>query len=290
MSVAKKKYVLSMAVFAVVLMPWQGDAQMQQAESQQTESQQNSAKDSGLHQESGIWQPGSAVSPSEDVTANFPATNPSLESGGASSWSAGRGSFGARNAMPVASRGAEGTKGKVAEGDTRKSSWVAGRGSFGSTVQSGGIWRENGGFSATASTGSTNKPANGVTLPAVMPNFAGINSPFTIKPLSTPPAHAAVSHASSGSRTGRGSGLGRSSRKSSGLRSSGLGHTGTKPAATGLHGRTSTLNRSQTSFGIGTKPSGFGSTTPISSVFAPSSSTSGADTLGAGTAPVAPPQ
>jgi hypothetical protein len=123
-----------------------------------------------------------------------------------------------------------------------------------------------------------------------MPNFAGINAPFTIKPLGTPPAHAAVSHSTLGAHAGGGLQSGALSRRSSGLRSSGLGRTGTKPATTGLRGRTSTLSRSQTSFGLGTMPSGFGATTPTSSDVAPSSSTPGGGATGDETAPVAPPQ
>jgi hypothetical protein len=305
MSGLVRRCALSIGTVAVILLPGRGNAQMQptgirqnagqqngiqQTGIQEKGAQQSGAEETGLYQEFGIWQSGSAASSSSDSTASSLVMSPARASSGASSWSAGRGSFGARNAMFAVTRGTEGTKGGVAAGDTGKSSWVAGRGSFGPAAQPGGIWRENAGFSTTTSTAATNKTTNGATLHAAMPNFAGINSPFTIKPLSTLPAHAAAPHALVGGHAGGGLHSGTLSKRSSGFHSSSLGRTGMKPATTGLHGRTSALNRGQTSFGIGTKPSGFGSTTPAPSDFAPSSSTSGGGATGDETAPAAPPQ
>ncbi len=86
---AKQRCRLSIAVFAAVLLPGLASAQTQPATVQQDTTPQ----------------PGSGTTPRSGAAANSPAANPSPESSGASSWSAGRGSFGARNAMPGAVKG-----------------------------------------------------------------------------------------------------------------------------------------------------------------------------------------
>ncbi len=265
MNSAKQRCRLSIAVFAAVLLPGLASAQTQPAGAQQN------------------------ATPQPGATANSPAANPSPEGSGASSWSAGRGSFGAQNAMPGASKGAEGsTSGGAASSGS--SSWVAGSGSFGWRAQPGGIWREGSGFSATMHGKSTSKPANGAYAPSASLNFTGLTGAFAIKPIRTPPAHAAVSHASPGAHAGGGTRLGGSSGASRASRGGTLGRTNTKRAATGLRSRTSTRSRGRTSIGTGTKPSGFGSTTPASSVFKPSTRNSSEGASDLETAPIAPPQ
>jgi hypothetical protein len=192
--------------------------------------------------------------------------------------------------LPGATNGAVGTTSGAAAGGSGQSSWVAGRGSFGSTAQAGGIWRENSGFSEVTSTGSANKPANGAYVPAFTPNFMSVAPAFGNKSASARPAHAMVSHASASQHTGGGTHLGVSNGTSKGPRRSTSGRGSTRPSTTGLHSRTGTPRRSIAGKGSGTRPSGFGSTTPIPSVFTPSSSTQDGGTPDTGTAPGAPPQ
>jgi len=265
MNSAKQRRRLSIAVFAAVLLPGLASAQTQPAGAQQN------------------------ATPQPGATANSPAASPSPEGSGASSWSAGRGSFGAQNATPGASKGAEGsTSGGAASSGS--SSWVAGSGSFGWRAQPGGIWREGSGFSVTPHGKSTSKPAKGAYAPAASLNFTGLTGAFAINPIHTPPAHAAVPHASAGAHAGGGTRLGGSSGASSASRGSTLGRANTKRAATGLRSRTSTLNRSKSSIGTGTKPSGPGLTAPASPVFTTSTRNSSEGASDLETAPAVPPQ
>jgi hypothetical protein len=246
MNSAKQRRRLSIAVFAAVLLPGLASAQTQPAGAQQN------------------------ATPQPGATANSPAANPSPEGSGASSWSAGRGSFGAQNAMPGASKGAEGSTSGGSAAGSGSSSWVAGSGSFGSTAQPGGIWLERSEISQTTHGKSTSKPATRAYAPSASLNFTGLTGAFAIKPIRTPPAHAAVPHASAGAHAGGGTRLGGSSGASRASRGSTLGRTSTKPAATGLRTRTSAQSRGRTSIGTGTEPSGPGSTAPASPVFTPS--------------------
>lgn len=267
MSGVKPGCALSIAVFAAVLLPGLASAQMQQ-----TAGQQN-----------GVSQSGSGTTSRAGGAANSPATNPSPEGSAASNWSAGRSIFGKQNAMPGATSGAGGSTVKAPAGNTGQSSWVAGREGFGSTVQAGGIWRDTSGYSATTSGKSTGKPVSGIFAPPASQNFNGAPSTFTIKPINTRPAHAVVSHSSTGAHAG----VTRSGAALRGAHGSTLGRPNTKAATTGLRTHTSTQGRGRTRIGTGTNPSESRSTTQSSPIFTPSTRSSN---QGEAAAPAAPTQ
>jgi hypothetical protein len=265
MSGEKLRCAISIAIFGVSLQPGLGTAQTQPT---------------------GIQENASATQSRSDATANSPATDAPRASSGASTWSAGQGSFGTAGRMSGVTNGAAGTAGGAAGGDTGQSSWVAGRGIFGSTAQSGGTWHESSGFSATTSSGSANKPANGAYVPAASPSFKFATPAFANRSASAQPAHAMASHASTSQHGGVGTRLGVAKVS----RSNTAGRANTRPATAGLRSRTSTQSHSKTSIGSITKRSTVGPTTRIPSGFTPSSSTPVSGPPGAGTAPGAPPQ
>jgi hypothetical protein len=258
---------LWVAVFAAVLLRGLASAQMQPAASPQN----------------GVSQSGSGTTPRPGATANSPATSPSPEGSSESSWSAGRGGFGARTAMPGATNGAEGSTVKAPAGNTGQSSWVAGREGFGSTVQVGGIWRDKA-RSYTPTSGKTaGKPAIGTYAPVASPNFNGAAPAFTIKPINTQPAHAVASHSSAGAHAG----VTRPGAALRGPRGSTLGRPSTKATTTGLRTHISSRSGGRISVGPRAKPSGFGPTAQSSPIFTPSAHS---PNQGETPAPVAPPQ
>ncbi len=264
---AKPGCAVWVAVFGAVLLPGLASAQMQPAAGPQN----------------GVPQSGSGTTPRPGAAGNSPAASPSPEGGGASIWSAGRNSFGKQNAMPGAASGARGPTVRVAAGNTGQSSWIAGREGFGSTVQAGGIWRDTSGYSATTSGKSTGKPANGMFAPAASPNFNGTAHAFTIEPINTQPAHAAVSHSSAGAHAG----VTRPGAALRGSHGSTLGRPNTKTATTGHRTHASSRSGGRISVGSGTKPSWSRSTAQSSPISTPST---GSTNQGEASAPAAPQQ
>ncbi len=229
--------------------------------------------------QNGVWQTGSrSLSRSTSVTdASAPAATASGKSSGASSWSAGRGSFGAQGIMPGANSPGKKMTGAIAP-PSGSSSWTAGRGSFGSATQSNGIWRDRAPLARTLRSGATAKPATGLYTPSASRNFTGAPPAFRVTPMTTPASHAAAPRSAAGTHAGSRTHLNRLNETSRMPRGSALGRTGTKSIALGPRSRMGTHNQGKTSIGAGTEPSRLGSTTqtPLTSKPTSSSSTEGA--------------
>lgn len=288
MSVVKRRCVVTMAVFAAVLLPASGDAQKPPAENQQTGTQQNVAQKAGLR-EFGIRRPGSIASSPSSPTADTPAINSSRASVGTSSWTAGRGSFGTQDGTPGAIGGSVGKKLVVTPEGSRQANWVAGRESLAPTLQAGGIWRDTAGFSKATSIESTSELAHGATISAGSANYKGVTPAFTHKPIISPLAHAAVSRSLSGAHSGGVPLSGISSGESKGARSRTLEPATNRLATTNLRSRTSTQSYSKTNIGSLPRRSGIDSTAQTPFVFAPLNNTSAGGTINPGGAPAAPP-
>lgn len=268
MSGTKRRCALSIAICGWALLPNVGTTRAQQA---------------------GVQESTSADSSSSYATANSTAANPARASRGASSWSAGQGSFGTNGKLPGATNGAVGTTGGAAAGNSGQSSWVAGRGSFGSTAQAGGIWRESSGFSEATGTGTNNRQANGTYVPAVSPSFIGLTPAFGNKSVGGRPAHAMSSHTLTSLHAGAGTHAGVSSGISKGSRSGISGRGSTRPGVAGLPSRSNTPHRNLANRGSATKFSGAGATTKHPSGFTPSGSPLDDVVPDMTTAPEAPP-
>jgi hypothetical protein len=173
-------------------------------------------------------------------------------SGGASSWTTGKGSFGITAKTPAGS--SAGAKG---------GSWVAGSGSFGMKAQPGGICHESGsGSMGTRGTAHTQIPAAEGFAPAALPGLpvgapAAAGAPgrarFGVSLASRSPAGG---HPGSGVRLGA----------SSGSRTGGSRSAGSKPASLGAH------SRAGSSHGSGAGSSSSHAKTQPPSAFTPSRS------------------
>lgn len=187
MSGAKTGSAFLIAILAAIVLPCAGIAQMQQSGTQDSTS----------------------TTPSRnDATATSTAANPAGASGGASTWTSGKGSFGATGR--TSARSSAGATG---------GSWAAGSGSFGMKAQPDGIWHENGGGSmGTPNTAPTQSPAAEGLVPAALPGLpaefpATASSPGGARSGGIPasgsragghPGSGAQFAASSGPRTGAG--------------------------------------------------------------------------------------
>ncbi len=246
------KCLLPVTALAIVAFSIRGKVQAQQAGIQQT----------------GIVQLVGASSSHSSSTAKNAVTRSSRLNSGASTWSAGQGSFGTTGAMPAATRGAEGTGGAAA-GNLGESSWVAGRGSFGSTAQLGGIWRDSAGASGAPISNSSGKPANGVAFPFTMPGFTIAHPALATKPLSRARAHAAFPRTSNRPYAGDGLLPGSSSRFSVGSPHREAGRMRTDLGRRDFRNRFGRSDRGKSGIGSGKKSSEYRSTTQTSFGFTP---------------------
>ncbi len=245
MTSAIRRLVLSSAALAAGLLVSTGHAQAPLARSPQN----------------GIWQNGNVNFSRSSSAAGAPSTTAteSHKSTGASSWSAGRGDFGAQNTVPVATKNASNGMGSTVAPSSGSSSWTAGRGSFGATGEQQGIWRDRAGLLRSQGAGSPRKPASGLYAPFARPNFTGTPSAFA--PMRTPSARAAVPRSMAGAHGGSRTRQSMLSQASKTPRGSTSGRTGTKSAAKGLRGRSSPQSRGRTMIGVEMKPSPPSSTT-----------------------------
>jgi len=138
MSDTKTGSAFLIAIFAAMVLPCAGTAQMQQSGTQETTS---------------------TTSSSTDTTATSSAASPAGDSAGASSWTAGKAGFGSTAEMPPGFGGGATSGG-----------WVAGSSSFGIKQQSGTSWRESGGGSLeTPGAAHTQSSAAEDLVPAALP-------------------------------------------------------------------------------------------------------------------------
>ena len=261
MSSARTGSAFLIAMLAALVLPSAGIAQMQQTGTQEQMQQ-------GVYQQSA-----SATSSTTDATADPSAANPAGTngstadpagvSGGASSWTAGRSSFGITAEKPAgSSAGATG------------GSWAAGSGSFGIKNQPGGIWRESGGGSmGTPNTGT----AKSFAARGLVPAAAG--APGGMRPGGIPASRSqGFAHPTPGGRFGA----------SSGFRSGGNRSMGRKPASLGGRRQPGTKSHGGSSHGSGAGSSGSHAKTRPPSAFTPSGSSTmgGMGQPGAGREPI----
>ena len=148
MSDTKTGSAFLIAILAATVLPCAGTAQMQQSGTQETTS---------------------TTSPSTNTTSTSSATSPAGESGGPSSWTAGKASFRSTAEVPT------GFGGGATSG-----SWVAGSSSFGIKEQSGTSWRESGGGSlGTPGAAHTQSSAVEDLVPAALPG-SPVGNPATV--------------------------------------------------------------------------------------------------------------
>src|SRR5580704_1234450 len=150
MSGARTGNAFLIAMLAAMVLPCAGITQMHAQ--MQTGAQEQAQQ--GVYQQSSSTTSSTTDATADPSAANLAGTssstaNPTEVSGGASSWTAGKSSFGITAEKPAGS-------GTGATGG----SWAAGSGSFGIKNQPGGIWRESGGGSmGTPNTGLTRSSA-----------------------------------------------------------------------------------------------------------------------------------
>lgn len=216
----------------------------------------------GTAPKNGIWQTGDANlsrsnSAATDPAAAAPASRNSTD---ASSWSAGRSSFGMQNTNYGTTAGTGTRPSNAVTPSYGSSSWTAGRGSFGSTPQQNGAWSNKAGLARSAVSGVAIRPANGPYTPSASRNVTGEHSRFNFAPRSSPSAHASPPSLA-GAHTGNGSPhVGTLSTTSKSSHSSTSRRIGAKSVSNGLRSHIGPQGRGRTSLGAGTKPSRLGST------------------------------
>lgn len=240
MSGAKTGRAFLFAIFAAIVLPCAGIAQMQQPIYTQNPSASTSSADPNAN----------ASTANPDATASD-TENPGGVSGGASSWTAGKGNFG------VTARTPGGSSTGVSGG-----SWKAGGGSFAMKPQAGGIWRESrGGSMGSPNTAPTESSAAKNLVSATFPELTG-ESPAT-----------------PGSPGGAGSRRTLSSRSSTGGRpasgarfgvSNGFRPGGRKPTSSAAHRQPGSQSHAGSSHESNASSSSSHAKTQVPSAFAPS--------------------
>ncbi len=263
MSGAKTGSAFLIAILAAMVLPCAGIAQMH-AQTQQT----GTADRTGTPPSSADATANSSAANPAGTTSN--TANPATGSGGASSWTSGKSSFGITARTPVGSSvGASG------------GSWVSGTASFGIKNQPGGIWRESGSGSNTA---PTHSPAAKSSVPASIPG-SGVQGPA----IASSPGRArsagilasrspAGGHPVSGARFGA----------PSGSRSGGSKSVGSKQASLGAHSHAGKQNHASASHVSSARSSSSHAKTHVPSAFTPSgpSTMGGMHQPGAGREPI----
>ncbi len=155
MSGAKTRSGFVIAILAAMVLPCAGISRMY-AQMQQTGTQDSTRTTSSSADPTAY-----SSAPNPDATSSD-AANPGGGSGGASSWTTGKDSFGITARTPGGSfAGANG------------GNWAAGSGSFGMKGQPGGIWRETGGGSMGAPNTATAESAAAKSLvPEELPGWS----------------------------------------------------------------------------------------------------------------------
>lgn len=267
MSGAKTDRAFSIATLAAMVLLCTGTAQMH-AQIQQT----------------GPADGTSTTSSSADATAYSTATNPAGTNGntaspagvsvGASSWTAGKGSFGITAMRPAGtSSGANGEN------------WGTGTGSFGMKSQPGGIWHESGsGSMGTPTSASTQSSAAKNAIPETLPG-PSVQGPATA---SSPGRARSGGILALRSQTGTHPTSGGRFGVSNGFRSGGNGSAGSRKASLGASHRTGTQNHAGTSQRSGAGSSSSHAKTNAHSAFTPpdSSVTGGKHQPGTGREPI----
>ncbi|MGD0480643.1 MAG: hypothetical protein ABSA42_10770 [Terracidiphilus sp.] len=246
MSGVKTGRTFSIAILAAMVLPCAGIAQTQQAAYQQNDSATSSSAD-----------PTANSSPANPDATSSNTSSPGGVSGGASSWTTGKGSFG------ITAR----TPGRSSTGATG-GSWAAGSGSFGMKPQPGGIWRETGGGSmGTPNTAPTQSSAAKSLVPATFPGLAG-EGPATGSSSGGAGSRRTLAsrsptggHPTSGARIGA----------SNGFRTGGSRPVGNKPVSLGAHRQSGSQSHAGPGHGSGAGSSSSHAKTQVPSAFAPSS-------------------
>ena len=224
MSDAKTGSAFLIVILAAMVLPCVGTAQMQQSGTQESTSTTPS---------------------STNTTTTSSATSPAGESGGTSSWTAGKANFGFTGTMPAAS-----------SGGATSGSWVAGGSSFGIKQQSGTSWRESGGGSmGTPGTARTQSSAAKDFVPAALP--------------SSPVGGPATAGVHGGARSGAHPASGGRFAASSGAHTPVYKTLGSKPAAPGAGGHAGTRGHAGLRQGFGAGSSSPPAKTQASSAFTP---------------------
>jgi len=268
MSGARAGCAFSIAVLAAIVLPCAGMAQMRQSGNQEQEQQ-------AVNRQSASATSSSAYTTATSASAN-PAgassdtANPAGVSSGASSWIAGKGSFGITSRMPAGS-----------SAGARSGSWAAGSGSFGMKAQPGGIWRETGGGSlGTQGTASMKTPAVQGFAPAAFPGLS-VTAPAAVSaPGRARSGGGLASRSPAGARSTTGARFG----AANGSRTGGFKSAGSRTTSVGSRGQTGSQSRIGQGRGSSANPSIFHNRTPVPSAFAPphSSSTTGMHESGTG--------
>lgn len=213
----------------------------------------------------GIWESGSTSSSHSNSVTSVPATvaPASIDNTGASSWSAGRGSFGVQRTIPRSNLDFNNRNSRSAAPASGSSSWTAGRGNFGLNVHQNGIWRAPAGGTPMPGGRSSVRPAHGLHTPS--PNFAGRPSAVASPGMATPTPLAVAPHVLAGAR-GSQTRLVTSGRPSKTPHGSLSGRAGSKSIPKAPRGRTYQSGRNSLTIGSGQKTSQFGATgqTPLS--------------------------
>jgi hypothetical protein len=234
------------AIVAAIVLPCAGIAQTQQAVYQQNAGATPSSADAT----------GNSSAANPDATGSN-TSNPGGVSGGASSWTTGKGSFG------ITARTPGGSSTGVSGG-----SWQAGSGSFGMKPQPGGIWRESGGGSmGTPNTAPTQSSAAKSLAPPALPGLAGEIPATASSPGGGRPSGNLASRSPAAGRPASGARFG----ASNGLRGGSGRSAGNKRALLGTHSHAGSQSHAGPGHRSGAGSSSSHAKTQVPSAFAPPS-------------------
>jgi hypothetical protein len=251
MSGARTGSAFLVAMLATMVLPCVGIAQVQQGVYQRSAYPTSSASDATADP--------SAANP---AGTNSGTASPAGVSGGASSWTAGKGSFG------ITAKTSTGSSAGATGG-----SWGAGSGSFGIKNQPSGIWRDSGGGSmGTPSGGPTQSSAARGLVPETTPGLSAKGPATGGAPGGARSSGILASRSHAGAHPTSSAHFG----VSSGFRSGGNRSVGGKPGSPGAHRRPGTKGHAGSSHGSGEGSSSSHAKTRAPSAFTPSgSSTTG---------------